>query len=70
MIYVFKTSVKSKRDISLLIPHLKQLVGGSNWNFDLEDCDNILRVESVEKIEFAIIQILRSCGFDCEELSD
>lgn len=68
MIYVFKTSVKSQNDINLLKPHLNELVGISNWNFDLEDCDNILRVENENG--FAIINILRDLDFDCEELLD
>lgn len=38
------------------------------WNFDLEDCDNILRVESIHINPKAIISTFQRLGFICEEL--
>lgn len=70
MINIFKTSVKNQRDINLVKPHLNELAGISKWNFDLEDCDKILRVESEIKNDFTIIKILQDSGFECEELPD
>lgn len=70
MIYVFKTSVKSQKDINLLKPYLEELIGTLHWNFDLEDCDNILRVESEKENKFEVIRILKNLDFDCEELPD
>jgi len=40
----------------------------SNWNFDLDDCDKILRVDSPAAIAAAVVQVLLDAGFDCEEL--
>jgi hypothetical protein len=68
MVEVFKTDIKcelmaEKVKISLLQiwPHLK-------INFDLEDCDNILRVES-ELIPINEIKThLRNIGILCEIL--
>ncbi|MFD2036819.1 hypothetical protein ACFSKL_18585 [Belliella marina] len=70
MIYVFKTSVKYQKDIIRLKPYLSELIGEVGWNFDLEDCDNILRVESPKEIKSKIINLLAVLGFDCEELPD
>ena len=70
MIYVFKTSISSIKTIKLLTPHLNKLFTVSNWNFDLEDCDNILRVDSKTNIVKKTIKILNNYGFDCEELPE
>lgn len=68
MVYVFRTSVKSETDIRKLAPYLDELLLPSVWNFDLDDCDKILRVDSPEEISEAIITLLLVTGFDCEEL--
>jgi len=70
MIYVFKTSVKRKKDIEKLKPNLTKLLPLTKWNFDLEDCDKILRIESQNEITNLIIKELQRCGFHCEELPD
>jgi hypothetical protein len=70
MIYVYKTSVKSQLEVNILKPHFVELIGVSNWNFDLEDCDNILRLEIENEIQFEVISLLKGLGFDCEELPD
>ena len=70
MIYVFKTSIDSKRSVKLLTPHLNKLLAVSNWNFDLEDCDNILRIDSPTNIVKKTVKVLKSCGFECEELPE
>ena len=40
------------------------------WNFDLEDCDKILRIDSPTEITETIIKLLQEKGFKCEELTD
>ena len=70
MIYIFKTSVKSKKSIKVLTPQLNEIESISNWNFDLEDCDNILRIDSQSDIVENIIKILNDFDFECEELND
>ncbi|MEJ7740212.1 MAG: hypothetical protein WKF97_22555 [Chitinophagaceae bacterium] len=69
MIYVFKTSVTNKRKARRLKPILDQLLPLSKWNFDLDDCDNILRIDSVTDIVEKVIWKLKSFGFECEELA-
>ena len=68
MIYVFKTSVKNKKHIRQLSPFLNNLLQQSKWNFDLADCDKILRIDSEENIVFKIIDLLNIHKFHCEEL--
>ena len=68
MIYVFKTSVKTKKSIRELTPKLDKYLQTAKWNFDLEDCDNILRINSEENISHLIIKLLKKQNFDCEEL--
>lgn len=68
MIFVFKTSVKTKVQIKVLKPYLDNLLPNAKWNFDLEDCDKILRIESNENIVLPIINLLIFHRFTCEEL--
>jgi hypothetical protein len=68
MVHVFKTSVTSESDISELQPALNNLAADIKWNFDLEDCDNILRVISSEMIQSDVINILKNHQHQCEEL--
>lgn len=68
MIYVFKTSVKNKAQINKLKLKLNTLLRSSKWNFDLEDCDNILRIDSEEEICESVINLLKKQNFECIEL--
>lgn len=68
MVYVFKTSVITEIQISKLRPELDELLPDSQWNFDLDDCDKILRIDTSADIADAIITLLLTSGFDCEEL--
>jgi hypothetical protein len=68
MIYVFKTSVKTKIQARKLKPHIAGILPQAKWNFDLEDCDKILRIDSEENIVLKIIDLLNIHKFYCEEL--
>lgn len=68
MIYVFKTSVRNKKQVLQLSPFLEGLLQTSKWNFDLADRDRILRIDSEENIVLKITDLLRSHQFHCEEL--
>lgn len=65
MIYVFKTSVDSQSKFESASILLDQLLPQSQWNFDLEDCDNILRVDSELNVA-ALLQ--NNTIFECIEL--
>jgi hypothetical protein len=68
MIYVFKTSVSTKMQAQKIKPHIDGLLPHVRWNFDLEDCDKILRIDSEENIISPVIDLLKQHHFTCEEL--
>lgn len=71
MIRVFKTSVQSKAHVEKIMPLLNQLTAPSGkWNFDLDDCDRILRVEYEKLSVKDLIEKMQLEGFTCEELED
>ncbi|MBG43764.1 MAG: hypothetical protein CL530_07325 [Aequorivita sp.] len=68
-VLVFKTSVSRNDEVKKLQPLLNKLIRqNGTWNFDLEDCDNILRVETQLLKPENISSTLMSHGFYCEEL--
>lgn len=68
MIYIFKTSVKTKRQVVRLRPVLDKLLQSVRWSFDLDDCDKVLRVDGSHNISATVIKALNEKGYDCEEL--
>ncbi len=65
MIYVFKTTVDNPSKLESATALLNELLPETLWNFDLEDCDNILRIDS----ELDIVTLLAdNTVFDCIEL--
>ncbi|MEH6656535.1 hypothetical protein [Leeuwenhoekiella marinoflava] len=68
-VLVFKTSVSEEKDINKLRPVLNALTPPTDlWNFDLEDCDNILRIETQNLRATAVLDSLHTLGYLCEEL--
>ncbi|OMQ09992.1 hypothetical protein [[Flexibacter] sp. ATCC 35103] len=65
MIYVFKTSVDTNSKLEFANTLLQELLPNALWNFDLEDCDNILRIDSEDEISETA---LKNEVFDCIEL--
>lgn len=70
MIYVFKTTVKTRKEVVKLSSFLNELILDSKWNFDLKDCDRILRIDSLKEISIDTKNLLRTHGFECDELVD
>jgi hypothetical protein len=66
MVLVFKTSVTTKAQ--KIKAQLDKLFGQFNWNFDLEDCDKVLRIVSKDDISNFVITELNKLDFDCTEL--
>jgi hypothetical protein len=69
MVEVFKTNVRHVDQSMMLVLKLKNRLPGCYINFDLEDCDNVLRVEGEKFSAEAVIRVLNSCGFKCEVLA-
>ncbi|MEJ7625742.1 MAG: hypothetical protein WKF35_02675 [Ferruginibacter sp.] len=70
-VLVFRTSISGSDQVNRLTPLLDELMDiNEKWNVDLEDCDNILRVEAISLHPAAIIENLQLAGVSCEELED
>lgn len=68
---IFKTNISDglKKDfISPLLDH-HPLIG--RWSIDITDIDNVLKVLPKDVLEEQqVIDLIKSCGFYCEELED
>ena len=72
MVEVFKTDVTDQHHANMLIEQIQKNFAGYTVNFDLEDCDKILRVKSASlEIESGrLISLFKHLGFHAEVLPD
>ncbi len=72
MVEVFKTDVSNGEAAKLLLLQIHENFKSYKANFDLEDCDLILRVQCSEGLVCAlsIIELLKRNGFHAEVLPD
>ena len=72
MVEVFKTNVKNWEQANLLITHIQETFTNYKVNFDLEDCDNILRIACTTGYIQAsqVIILVKNFGFEAEVLPD
>jgi hypothetical protein len=70
IIEVYKTNVQNNIQVRQLVNALHRQFPWYTANFDLHDCDNILRVESsvIEIEDEGIIKFMKTCGFTAEPL--
>lgn len=68
MIEVFKTNVQEIDQSKIIIFKLLEHLPNSVVNFDLEDCDKILRIHNASISNEKIIELLHSLGYQCEVL--
>ena len=67
-ILVFKTNLFDARRISDIEPSLEVHPNIFNWNVDLNDDDNILRIVASNVAGEEVEDLLLSAGYYCEEL--
>jgi len=67
-ILIFTTSVEKPEQVSQVKPLLTSVPSITGWNFDLEDCDNILRIEAENISPRYIESLLQTAGYSCQEL--
>ena len=65
MVEVFKTNVQRKREAKMLLLKLSELFPTYKINFDLDDCDKILRVEGNNILPEIIMDILITNNYQC-----
>ncbi len=68
MIEVYKTNVQEVEQSLLIVRKLLEHFPDSLINFDLEDCDKILRIHASSISNQKIIELLGSYGYHCEVL--
>lgn len=68
VILVFKTSIQTPVEVQFLASILDNQNGISSWSVDLDDWENILRVESEGLHPDQIISILESKNIRCKLL--
>lgn len=68
-VLVFKTSVSKPTQINKVKALLNIIPAIEKWNFDLEDCDNILRIVADDLSPRDIEAVLHHAGIDCWELT-
>ena len=69
MVEVFKTNVQHRELAEQLVSILRGRFAFFKINFDLDDCDKILRVEGKQVCVETIIEILSTHGLECEVLT-
>jgi hypothetical protein len=68
MIEVFKTNVEEACRARDLVAVLLQHLPGRKINFDLHDCDKILRVEGENFLAENVVLLVKQNGFMCNIL--
>ena len=64
-IEVFKTNVYDHEDAERMVKFLSVSFPASRINFDLHDCDKILRVEGIDFTVEKVMHLVRQNGFEC-----
>ncbi|WP_199139528.1 hypothetical protein [Pedobacter sp. ASV12] len=72
MVEVFKTNVAHGEDAKNIVDQIHQSFSEYQANFDLEDCDLILRIQCVNGVvcPHSIIKLLLANGFEASVLPD
>ena len=70
IVQVFKTDVQDHATATRIVHFLQLHFYDSRINFDLDDCDNILRVESRDTTitDIEVQSLITKCGHLCEPL--
>ena len=72
MVEVFKTNVKYQDHAKMLLDQIQKIFKDYKVNFDLDDCDRILRVKCTSGVidSSRLINLIKDFGFHAEILPD
>ncbi len=72
MVEVFKTNVEHPHQANMLIAQIQLIFTNCIANFDLEDCDKILRIKCTTGSikSSSLINLINNFGFHAEVLPD
>jgi hypothetical protein len=66
---IFQTDIKSKNKVKSIKPLLNNHSDIIKWSIDLEDIDNVLRIEATANLlEEEVIDLIKDHGFDIQSL--
>ena len=68
MVEAFKTNVQKKTQSKILLCILSEAFPSFKINFDLSDCDKVLRVEGDNIEALSVMILVKEYGFNCEIL--
>jgi len=68
MVEIFKTNVHHEHQAMMLMGALSESFPAYKINFDLEDCDRVLRVEGPYIAHADIISLMGGYGYQCETM--
>ncbi|MCO4292591.1 hypothetical protein NF867_06940 [Solitalea sp. MAHUQ-68] len=68
-IHIFKTNIHDQPDVNAIASALNNLPGILKWNVAIDDCDKILRIESTQTEPDEYIDLVKTLGYSCEELT-
>ena len=68
MVEVFRTNVEKKTHSKMLLGILAEAFPSLKINFDLSDCDKMLRVKGDNIEALSIMILVKEYGFMCEVL--
>ena len=68
MVEVFKTNVEELKASKQIIQLLLEQFPSHKINFDLDDCDKILRVDGNNIPAKKVIELVNENGYECEIL--
>ncbi len=69
MVEIFKTNIDGQQQAEVLLKLLSEKFPNFQINFDLEDCDKVLRIEGSHVVPEKIIELLRAKHYACELLN-
>jgi hypothetical protein len=69
-ILIFKTNLDTSELVTQAKPIIQNIGGIYRWNVDMQDCDNVLRIEAIQVSPRSVENILQVAGYYCEELHD
>ena len=70
-ILIFRTDIKSKKKVKSLQPIFNENANILDWSIDLEDIDNVLRIEATSSsIHDEVIKLVQTHGFYIKPLID
>ncbi|PTT10290.1 hypothetical protein DBR27_06485 [Flavobacterium sp. HMWF030] len=67
-IEAYKTDVTTKEDARFIVALLQFVISDCIMNFDLEDSNHILKIETNREIKEMVYSVFNKQGFYCQKL--